>query len=145
MAVAAQMCCPGTLLFFGALILMQGTGGKKKIDALHAKLVDSMFIEGDDVQEDSCSEKGIVTCEMTQAEKYSSGSAEQNGTDWIKGKGGLPQDVYIFSVPALILKSRKSLRACLKSSCPSRVPSQRSSRFSCEGRSSLGSISLHSE
>ena len=113
MGAAGQMCCPGVLLFFGAVILMQGTGGKKKIDAIQAKLVDNLFIEGDDVQEDSCSEKGLVTCEMTQAEMYKNGSADQNGTDWSKGKGGLSQDVYIFSVLALISKSRKSLRACL--------------------------------
>ena len=127
MGGASQLCCPGVLLFFGALILMQGTGGKKKIDAIQAKLVDNSFIEGDDVQEDSCSETGIVTCEMTQAEKYASGSAEQNGTDWSKGKGGLPVDIYVYSVLALILKyleeSQESLRAHMKSSCPSRVPS----------------------
>lgn len=123
MGGAGQLCCPGVLLFFGALILMQGTGGKKKIDAIQAKLVDNSFIEGDDVQEDSCSETGIVTCEMTQAEQYKSGSAEQNGTDWSKGKGGLPVDIYVYSVLALILKSQKSLRAHMKSSCPSRVPS----------------------
>ena len=85
---------------------MQGTGGQKKIDAIQAQLVDSYFIEGNDVQEDtdSCSETGIVTCEQTQAEKFKTGSADKNGTDWSKSStGGLSNDIYIFSVFALIL------------------------------------------
>ena len=104
MGVVGQLCCPGVILFFGAVLLMQGTGGKKKIDKIQAKLVDNSFIEGDDVQEDSCSETGIVTCEMTQAEMFKNGSADQNGTDWSKSStGGLSNDIYIFSVFALIL------------------------------------------
>ena len=121
------MCCPGVLLIFGTLFLMQGTGGQKKIDAIQAQLVDSYFIEGNDVQEDtdSCSETGIVTCEQTQAEKFKTGSADKNGTDWSKSStGGLDNDIYVFSVFALILNSQiKSLRPHLKSRFSLRAPS----------------------
>ena len=127
MGVLGQMCCPGVLLIFGTLLLMQGTGGQKKIDAIQAQLVDSYFIEGNDVQEDtdSCSETGIVTCEQTQAEKFKTGSADKNGTDWSKSStGGLDNDIYVFSVFALILNSHiKSLRPNLKSRFSLRAPS----------------------
>ena len=127
MGVLGQMCCPGVLLIFGTLLLMQGTGGQKKIDAIQAQLVDSYFIEGNDVQEDtdSCSETGIVTCEQTQAEKFKTGSADKNGTDWSKSStGGLDNDIYVFSVFALILNSHiKSLRPHLKSRFSLRAPS----------------------
>lgn len=96
---AENYCCPVTLLLIGSLLLNMARGNQTKIDKIQAGLVDALFIEGDDVNEDDCKRWGSslsVTCEKSQAEKYKQGSADKTGA------GGKPKganlDIYLYSV-----------------------------------------------
>ena len=111
---AENFCCPVTLIMIGSLLLHMVRTNTNKIDTIQAGLVDALFIEGDDVNEDNCKRWGSslsVTCEKSQAEKYKQGSAGKTG------KGGKPvggtADWYLYSVGRLRLHAARTLlRPC---------------------------------
>ena len=107
---AEKYCCPVTLLIIGSMLLNMGVGNQKKIDRIQGDLVDALFIEGDDINEDDCERWGnllAVTCEKKQAENYNVGTAGKTG----KGKKpkGMDTDIWLFSVPRFRFKSPRAL------------------------------------
>lgn len=84
-----KFACPAFGIFFGSLLISTAIGINSTIDGIQASLVDTSYIEGNDVIEEGCSAEGIVTCEQTQAEKYLAGHSGTKGTK---------HDIYLYSV-----------------------------------------------